>query len=201
MPCLREYRITVVENIERCGWATTEPCRTYHDEEWGVPVYDDCLLFEMLTLEGAQAGLSWETVLKKRAGYRAAFACFDVEKVAQFTPDNVDRLMQDTGIIRNRAKILSTVNNAHRILDIHSRGETLSDTLWAFVNGVPVEPNRQSMADIPAKDEVSIRMSKDLLKRGFKFVGPTICYAFMQAAGLINDHSITCFRHKANHRY
>ena len=185
-----------VENIERCAWATTEPCRTYHDEEWGVPVYDDCLLFEMLTLEGAQAGLSWETVLKKRAGYRSAFAEFDIVKVAQLTPEHVERLMQDPGIIRNRAKILSTINNAQRILEIHSQGKTLSAILWAFVDDKPIQPRRQGMGDIPAKDEISTRMSKDLLNRGFKFVGPTICYAFMQAAGLINDHTVTCFRHR-----
>lgn len=163
-----------------------------------MPVHDSRLLFEMLTLEGAQAGLSWETVLKKRAGYRAAFAEFDAEEVAQFSPDDVERLMLDPGIIRNRAKILSTINNAKRVLEIQESGDTLDNVLWSFVDGSPIEPYRVSPEEIPAQNEISIRMSKHLLKRGFKFVGPTICYAFMQAAGLINDHTIDCFRHKVN---
>ena len=187
-----------VEILERCSWAASEPCLTYHDEEWGVPVRDDVLLFEMLTLEGAQAGLSWETVLKKREGYRDGFANFDVTKVAEFGPGDVERLMLDAGIIRNRAKILSTINNALRILEIQADGSSFSDVVWSFVGGIPIEPGRANLDEVPAKTEISIQMSKHLLKRGFKFVGPTICYAFMQAAGLVNDHTENCFRYNAN---
>ena len=187
-----------MDNLERCAWALSEPCATYHDEEWGVPVFDDRVLFEMLTLEGAQAGLSWETVLKKRDGYRRVFAEFDPRIVARFTEGDVERLMQDPGIIRNRAKILSTINNAGRILEIQENEGAFSNVVWAFVEGKPIQNGWTSIDQLPAKTELSIQMSKALLKRGFRFVGPTICYSFMQAVGLVNDHVETCFRYKAN---
>jgi len=176
----------------------TEPCRSYHDLEWGVPVHDDLLLFEMLTLEGAQAGLSWETVLKKREGYRAAFAGFDPKIVATFNDSDVERLMQNPGIVRNRAKILSTINNAGQILQIQDTKRPFAEVIWAFVGGAPIQNRWQSNDELPAKTELSIHMSKELLKRGFRFVGPTICYSFMQAVGLVNDHTESCFRYKAN---
>jgi len=175
----------------------TEPCLSYHDEEWGVPVRDDRLLFEMLTLEGAQAGLSWETVLKKRDGYRRVFSNFHLQTVSGFGPSDVERLMEDTGIIRNRAKILSTINNAERILEIQAQGQSFSDVVWAFVGNEPIRNRWVSLHDLPAKTDLSILMSKALLKRGFRFVGPTICYSFMQAVGLVNDHTENCFRFSA----
>jgi len=152
----------------------------------------------MLTLEGAQAGLSWETVLKKREGYRRVFADFDLAVVAQFGDSDVERLMQDTGIVRNRAKILSTINNANRILEIQANESSFSDVVWAFVDGSPIQNEWDSLMNLPAQTELSVRMSKALLKRGFKFVGPTICYSFMQAVGLVDDHTKNCFRYKAN---
>lgn len=184
--------------LQRCEWARTEPCLSYHDEEWGVPVFDDRKLFEMLTLEGAQAGLSWETVLKKREGYRAAFACFDPDQVAAFEPADVERLMLDPGIIRNRAKILSAINNAARIVEIRRDGASFSKIIWSFVNGKPIQNNWTALSELPAKTELSVNMSKALSNRGFRFVGPTICYSFMQAVGLVDDHTVTCFRHRAN---
>jgi DNA-3-methyladenine glycosylase I len=187
-----------LEHFERCAWAQSEPCLSYHDEEWGVPVRDDRLLFEMLTLEGAQAGLSWETVLKKRAGYRAAFVDFEPRLVSRFGETDVERLMQDGGIIRNRAKILSTINNANRILEIQNSEGSFSDVIWAFVGGKTLQNNWKSTDDLPAQTELSVEMSKTLLKRGFRFVGPTICYSFMQAVGLVNDHTENCFRYNAN---
>ncbi len=180
--------------MSRCSWAASEPCLSYHDTEWGVPVFDERLLFEMLTLEGAQAGLSWETVLKKREGYRKAFCDFDLERVGQLTGEDVERLMLDPGIIRNRAKILSTINNANRILELRDAGKGFSDLVWEFVGGSPIVGNWESSSQIPAQTDASVRMSKGLLNLGFKFVGPTICYAFMQAAGLVNDHVADCFR-------
>jgi DNA-3-methyladenine glycosylase I len=184
-----------LDSFDRCGWALTEPCLTYHDEEWGVPVRDDRQLFEMLTLEGAQAGLSWETVLKKREGYRRVFAGFDLGAVAQFGEADVERLMQDPGIIRNRGKILSTIGNAQRILGIQDCGGTFADFVWGFVDGKPLVNKWQTMSELPAQTDLSVRMSKELLKKGFRFVGPTICYSFMQAVGLVNDHTVNCFRH------
>jgi DNA-3-methyladenine glycosylase I len=151
----------------------------------------------MLTLEGAQAGLSWETVLKKREGYRAAFSSFDPNVVMRFTNEDVERLMLDRGIIRNRAKILSTINNAARIVEIQESGDSFSEIVWGFVGGTPIKNERQTIQDLPAKTELSIQMSKALLKRGFRFVGPTICYSFMQAVGLVNDHTVGCFRRVA----
>jgi DNA-3-methyladenine glycosylase I len=164
----------------------------YHDQEWGVPVHDDRLLFEMLTLEGAQAGLSWSTVLKKREGYRAAFASFDPIVVSQMTLDDVERLMLDPGIIRNRAKILSTIGNAKLVLEIQKEFGSFDRYLWESIGGQTVGRRPTGMGDIPAKTALSDELSKRLLKRGFKFVGSTICYAFMQATGMVNDHVVRC---------
>jgi DNA-3-methyladenine glycosylase I len=163
----------------------------YHDDEWGVPSRDERHLFEMLTLEGAQAGLSWSTILRKRDGYRTAFANFDAAKVARFTNKDVERLLADPGIVRNRLKVDSTVNNAQRILEL----ESLSDYLWNFVDGAPKINRWRELGEVPAETAESKAMSKDLKKRGFRFVGPTICYAFMQACGLVNDHTVDCFRY------
>jgi len=180
--------------VKRCGWVPEEDPAyvAYHDEEWGVPSRDDRHLFEMLTLEGAQAGLSWSTILRKRDGYRRAFARFDVEKVARFTERDIDRLLADAGIVRNRLKVASTVNNAQRVLEL----ESLSDYLWGFVGGEPLVNRWKKLADIPAETAESKAMSKDLKKRGFRFVGPTVCYALMQATGLVNDHVVDCFRRR-----
>jgi DNA-3-methyladenine glycosylase I len=178
--------------MKRCWWAPEgDPAYlAYHDEEWGVPSHDERHLFEMLTLEGAQAGLSWSTILHKREGYRTAFANFDAEKVARFTQPDVERLLADPSIVRNRLKVESTVNNAKRVLEL----ESLDDYLWGFVDGAPMVNRWRKLADIPAETAESLAMSKDMKKRGFRFVGPTVCYAFMQATGLVNDHVIDCFR-------
>jgi DNA-3-methyladenine glycosylase I len=178
--------------MKRCWWAPEgDPAYlAYHDEEWGVPSHDDRHLFEMLTLEGAQAGLSWSTILHKREGYRTVFKNFDAEKVARFTQRDVERLLADPSIVRNRLKVESTVNNAKRVLEL----ESLDDYLWGFVDGVPIVNRWRKLADIPAETAESVAMSKDMKKRGFRFVGPTVCYAFMQATGLVNDHVIDCFR-------
>src|SRR5947209_8475624 len=174
---------------ERCGWAGDDPeMRAYHDGEWGRPVHDDRVLFEFLTLEGAQAGLSWSTILHKRDGYRRAFARFDARKVARFDKTMVERLMQDAGIVRNRLKIESTISNARAILAL---GEPLDALLWRFVGGRPI---RRRRGPIPATTAESDAMSKELEKRGFRFVGSTICYALMQACGLVDDHAQGCFR-------
>ena len=180
--------------MTRCQWVPEgDPGYVaYHDEEWGVPSRDDRHLFEMLTLEGAQAGLSWSTILRKRDGYRKAFANFDVAKVARFTQKDVERLLLDPAIVRNRLKVESTVNNAKRIAELD---ETLSDYLWSFVGGEPLVNGWKKLADLPAETAESKAMSKDLKKRGFRFVGPTVCYAFMQACGLVNDHTVDCFRY------
>jgi DNA-3-methyladenine glycosylase I len=181
--------------MNRCEWVPpADPGYVaYHDEEWGVPSRDDRHLFELLTLEGAQAGLSWSTILRKREGYRAAFAGFDVEAVARFTDRDVERLMGDAGIVRNRAKIESTIGNARAVLDLREE-QGLAEYLWSFVGGEPLVPGRRTLAEIPAETAESKAMSKDLKRRGFRFVGPTICYALMQAAGLVNDHVVDCFR-------
>ena len=178
--------------MKRCWWAPEgDPAYlAYHDEEWGVPSHDERHLFEMLTLEGAQAGLSWSTILHKREGYRTAFANFDAEKVARFTQPDVERLLADPSIVRNRLKVESTVNNAKRVLEL----ESLDDYLWGFVDGAPIVNRWRKLADIPAETAESLAMSRDMKKRGFRFVGPTVCYAFMQATGLVNDHVIDCFR-------
>ncbi|XXY46450.1 DNA-3-methyladenine glycosylase I [Sorangium sp. So ce269] len=167
----------------------------YHDEQWGVPLHDDQALFEMLTLEGAQAGLSWLTVLRKRAAYREAFAGFDPARVARFTPARVEKLLVDPGIVRNRLKIESTINNARRFLEVQREHGTFDAYLWGFVGGAPVVNAFRAGAEVPAKTAISDALSKDLLRRGFKFVGSTICYALMQATGMVNDHLVSCFRH------
>jgi DNA-3-methyladenine glycosylase I len=166
----------------------------YHDEEWGVPSHDDRHLYELLTLEGAQAGLSWSTILRKREGYRAAFAGFDPQTVACFTAGDVERLLGDPGIVRNRLKVESTLANAARVLGVREELGSLAAYLWSFVDGTPIVGRWRSLAELPAETELSRALSKDLKRRGFRFVGPTICYAFMQAAGLVNDHVVGCFR-------
>jgi DNA-3-methyladenine glycosylase I len=166
----------------------------YHDEEWGIPSHDDRHLYELLTLEGAQAGLSWSTILNKREGYRRAFAGFDAEAVARFGPRDVERLLADTGIVRNRLKVESAVANAARILEVQEELGSFDAYLWGFVDGTPLVGNWRSLSELPAETELSRALSKDLKKRGFRFMGPTVCYAFMQAVGLVNDHTIDCFR-------
>lgn len=166
----------------------------YHDEEWGVPSHDDVHLFELLVLEGAQAGLSWTTILRKRDGYRRAFSGFEVTKIARYGDRDVVRLLADAGIVRNRAKIEATIANARSTLALRDEGTTLDEQLWQFVDGAPVVNRWRRMSDLPASTPASKAMSKELKRRGFRFVGPTICYALMQAAGLVNDHVVGCFR-------
>jgi DNA-3-methyladenine glycosylase I len=179
----------------RCGWARTPLGIAYHDREWGVPVHDDRVLFEFLTLEGAQAGLSWETILRKRDAYRAAFADFDPACVARFTPARVERLLQNPGIVRNRLKVESTVNNAQAFLAVQKEFGSFNRYVWAFVGGAPRVNGWRELKEIPSRTPESDALSRDLLGRGFKFVGSTICYAFMQAVGLVNDHTVDCFRY------
>jgi DNA-3-methyladenine glycosylase I len=181
--------------MHRCEWVPLgDPLYVaYHDEEWGEPSRDDRHLFEMLVLEGAQAGLSWSTILKKRDGYRRAFADFDAEQVARFGQRDVERLMGDAGIVRNRLKIESSIANAKAALALD---EPLSDYLWSFVGGAPKVNGWKQLREIPSETEESKAMSKDLKRRGFRFVGPTVCYAFMQAVGLVNDHTVDCFRYR-----
>jgi DNA-3-methyladenine glycosylase I len=167
----------------------------YHDTEWGVPLHDDRRLFECLTLEAAQAGLSWATVLRKRVTYRLAFADFDMEKVARFDADEIERLMQDPGIIRNRAKILATINNASRFMEVQRAFGSFDTYLWEFVGGAPIVNRHQTHAGLPATTAISDRLAKDLKRRGFKFVGSTVIYSHMQATGMVNDHLVSCFRH------
>jgi DNA-3-methyladenine glycosylase I len=182
----------------RCGWPTTPLSIEYHDKEWGVPVHDDRVHFEFLTLEGAQAGLSWETILKKRENYRKAFAGFDPGKVSRFTASRVKKLMNDEGIVRNRLKIESTITNAKAFLAVQEEFGSFDAYVWRFVGGKPMVNRRKSLQDIPAKTPESDALSKDLLKRGFRFVGSTIVYAYMQACGLVDDHVEGCFRKKAH---
>ena len=184
--------------VRRCDWAPLEDPAylAYHDEEWGVPLHDDARLFEMLTLEGAQAGLSWSTILHKREGYRRVFAGFDPAKVARFDARKVERLMQDVSIVRNRLKIESTIANARATLAVQKEVGSLDTYLWGLVGGTPLMNRWRGMGDIPADTLVSREMSKDLKRRGFRFVGPTVCYAFMQATGMVNDHVAPCFRCK-----
>ena len=181
----------------RCGWGDwTDPLYlVYHDEEWGLPSRDRRHLFEMLVLEGAQAGLSWSTILRKRDGYRAAFAGFEPERVAAFGPDDVDRLMLDAGIVRNRAKIESAIDNARALLALESIRLSFVDYLWSFVGGHALQNRFTEIGQLPAETAESAALSKDLKKRGFRFVGPTTMYAFMQAVGMVNDHTVDCFRH------
>ena len=180
----------------RCAWATlADPrYRAYHDLEWGVPVRDERHLFELLVLEGAQAGLSWSTILYRREGYRRAFAGFDPAAVAAFGPDDADRLLADPGIVRNRAKVSAAIEDARAVLALHEAGTTLADHLWSFVGGETIVNRFGSLDEIPAQTQVSLAMSRDLRRRGFRFVGPTICYALMQSAGIVNDHVVGCFR-------
>jgi DNA-3-methyladenine glycosylase I len=181
----------------RCAWARTPLSIAYHDDEWGVPVHDDRALFEFLTLEGAQAGLSWETILRKRAAYRAAFSSFDPVRVARFTPARIERLMQDPGIVRNRLKIESTVRNAKAFLAVQKEFGSFDAYVWRFVSGAPRVNAWRTLQQVPARTPGSDALSRDLLRRGFKFVGSTICYAFMQAVGLVNDHTVDCFRYRS----
>lgn len=183
--------------MTRCSWAAEEPNTTYHDNEWGVPVHDDRMLFEFLILEGAQAGLSWTTILKKRENYRKAFDGFDPEKIARYGAKDVKRLLGDAGIVRNRLKIAATIQNAKSYLQLRKEGQTLDSYLWSFVGGKPIQNRRRSMSELPSSSPESDAMSRDLKKRGFKFVGTTICYALMQATGMVNDHLVTCPRHAA----
>jgi len=181
--------------VERCGWATSDPLYiAYHDDEWGVPEHDDRKLFEMLILEGAQAGLSWITILKRRDGYRQAFDNFDPATVAAFDDAKVEQLLQDTGIIRNRAKVRSTITNARQFLAIQAEAGSFDRYLWAFVDGQPVVNAWSVLGTVPAKTALSDQISKDLKRRGFSFVGSTIIYAYLQATGVVNDHVQTCFR-------
>ena len=180
----------------RCAWVGDDPLYVrYHDEEWGVPSHDDRHLFEMLVLEGAQAGLSWATILRKRGGYRAAFAGFDAAAVARFGAPDVERLLADPGIVRNRLKVESTITNARAVLEIQREQGSLDRLLWRFVGEVPRVDRWRSLGEIPAETAESRAMSRELRRRGFRFVGPTICYALMQAVGLVNDHVVGCFRH------
>ena len=184
------------ESIVRCPWCGNDPLyRAYHDHEWGVPLHDEQRLFEMLTLEGAQAGLSWLTILRKREGYRKAFAGFDPQLVAGFDDADVARLQADPGIVRNRLKIASTISNARAVLEVQARYGSLDAFLWSFVDGVPIRNKWRSMAEIPASTPLSDVMSRELKRHGFRFVGSTICYAHMQATGMVNDHLTGCFRY------
>jgi len=182
---------------KRCPWCLGSPEYVrYHDEEWGVPVHDDRVLFEFLILEGAQAGLAWSTILAKRENYRRAFNGFDAERVARYGARDAARLMADAGIVRNRLKIRAAVENARATLAIRERHGSLDAYLWRFVDGRPLQHRRRSLREVPARTAVSDALSKDLLQHGFRFVGSTICYAFMQAVGMVNDHLVTCFRHQ-----
>jgi DNA-3-methyladenine glycosylase I len=183
--------------MKRCAWARTPASIGYHDAEWGVPVHDDRVLFEFITLEGAQAGLSWETILVKRDGYREAFAGFDPRRVARFTPARCRKLMSDAGIVRNRLKIASTVSNARAFLAVQREFGAFDTFLWDFVGGQPLVNRRRSLTKVPARTQLSDALSKELKRRGFRFVGTTICYAFMQAVGVVNDHAIDCFRYRS----
>jgi DNA-3-methyladenine glycosylase I len=186
-----------VTTVTRCSWVSDDPLYIkYHDEEWGVPLYDEQRLFEFLILETFQAGLSWITVLRKRENFRAAFEHFDVKKVAAFDDAKVASLMEDAGIIRNGAKIRAAVSNAQAFIQIQNKFGSFSKYIWGFVDGKPIQNSLQSLKDIPANTELAEVISKDLKKRGFKFVGPTVIYAHMQATGMVNDHVVDCFRHK-----
>jgi len=180
--------------MPRCPWATIEPAITYHDREWGVPVHDDRTLFEFLILEGAQAGLSWITILKKRENYRRAFDNFRAEKIAHYDARDVRRILGDPGIVRNRLKIAATIQNAKSLLALQNE-TTFDDYLWSFVGGKPKQNRWRKLAQVPARTAESDAMSRDLLRHGFKFVGSTICYALMQATGMVNDHLVSCPRH------
>ena len=181
---------------KRCQWAKDEPNTTYHDDEWGTPQHDDQKLFEFLILEGAQAGLSWTTILNRREGYRKAFSDFDAKKVSKFTQKRVDKLLQDESIIRNKLKINSAINNAKLFLKIQDEFGSFDKYIWGFVNYKPIKNRFKKHSELPAITDISEKLSNDLKKRGFNFVGPTICYALMQAIGMVNDHTSECFLHR-----
>lgn len=184
------------ESPVRCEWATSDPLYVdYHDREWGVPLHDDRALFELLCLEGAQAGLAWITILRKRDGYRRAFEGWDPDRIAAYGPDDEARLLADSGIVRNRAKVRAAIGNAAAYQRLTAELGSLEPYLWSFVDGRPVQNQWRSMGDLPAQTDTSVALSRDLRGRGFSFIGPTIVYAFMQAAGLVNDHLVSCFRH------
>jgi DNA-3-methyladenine glycosylase I len=183
--------------MNRCSWATNPLSIAYHDKEWCVPNHDDTVHFEFLLLEGAQAGLSWDTILRKRDRYRTVFAQFDPERVARFTPARIERVLQDPGIIRNRMKVAGAVQNAKSFLRVRDEFGSFDTYVWRFVDGKPIRNHWKTTAEIPATTLVSDALSKDLRKRGFTFVGSTICYSYMQAVGLVNDHVVTCFRYRA----
>ncbi len=186
-----------MNSIQRCGWSTSDPLYiTYHDQEWGVPVHDDHLLFEFLVLEGAQAGLSWITILRKRENYRQAFDQFDPQKVARYGDEKKLELLNNSGIIRNRAKINAAIGNARAFLAVQEEFGSFDAYIWRFVGGKAIQNAWMEMAQIPAKSAEAEALSKDLVSRGFKFVGPTICYAHMQATGMVNDHTVDCFRYQ-----
>jgi DNA-3-methyladenine glycosylase I len=180
----------------RCAWATTPAMIAYHDTEWGVPQHDDHVLFEFLILEGAQAGLSWSTILAKREAYRKAFSGFDPAKVARYKADKVTSLMENPGIVRNRLKIESAVRNAQAVLQVQKEFGSFDHYIWRFVGEAPIKNSWHSIKNVPAETAESQAMSKDMRRRGFNFVGPTVCYAFMQAVGLVNDHLVSCFRYR-----
>jgi len=183
--------------MKRCDWANrSELEQSYHDHEWGVEIHDDRTLFEFLVLEGAQAGLSWSTILRKREGYRRAFDHFDARKISKYSESTVSRLLTNSEIIRNRLKINATITNARAFLQVQKEFGSFDRYIWQFVNGKPIQNSWRKMTDIPSSTPESDAMSKDLQKRGFKFIGPTICYAFMQAVGMVNDHVVDCFRYK-----
>jgi len=179
----------------RCSWASTPPMIAYHDAEWGVPQHDERVLFEFLILEGAQAGLSWSTILAKREAYRRAFSNFNPKNIARYDARKIKQLMADAGIVRNRLKIEAAVQNARAFQDVQKEFGTFDSYIWQFVNGAPIVNSLSATSQLQARTDESDKMSRDLLKRGFKFVGPTICYAFMQAVGMVNDHLVTCFRY------
>lgn len=183
--------------MKRCEWANSNPLETrYHDEEWGIPVHDDRMLFEMLILESAQAGLSWDTILKKREGYLEAFDDFEAKKIAKFTPKKIESLLNNPGIVRNKLKISAAIENAKRFLEIQKEYGSFDEYIWLFVDGKPINNKWKSISEIPSTSAESENMSKSLKKDGFKFVGPTTCYAYMQAVGMVNDHIVSCFRYK-----
>ena len=184
-----------MDPLTRCAWAKNALAIQYHDEEWGVPVHDDRTLFEFLILEGAQAGLSWDTILKKRAHYRTVFDNFDPVRVAGYTPRKVERLLADPGIVRNRLKVESAIKNANAFLAVQQESGSFDAYIWQFVDGQPRQNTWRTLQEVPARTAQSDAMSKDLKKRGFSFVGSTICYAFMQATGMVNDHTTDCFRY------
>ncbi len=185
-----------MSKVKRCNWALGQfdEYVAYHDEEWGVPTWDDATLFEFLILEGAQAGLSWATILKKRKGYRTNFADFDVARVARFTDKRIEKILTDPGIVRNRLKVVSSVTNAKAFIKVQKEFGSFAEYIWGFVGHKPIQSRWASMKDVPATTEESDALSKDLKKRGFKFVGSTIMYAYMQATGMVNDHTVGCFR-------